>query len=85
MSCCSFALHAAIFMGMTNLAVAATQFTAYMAISSVAISYSNLWQGAVAERIGYATALYLDAMIVLVALAVMRFLKNREEMYNDGL
>ena len=82
---CAFALHAAIFMGMTNPAVAATQFTAYMAISNLAISYSNLWQGAVAERIGYSTALYLDALIVLVALAVLPFLKNREEKYNDGL
>ena len=43
MSCCAFALHVAIFMGMTNPAVAATQFTAYMAISNLAISYSNLW------------------------------------------
>lgn len=75
----AFALHAAIFMGMTSPAVAATQFTAYMAISNLAISAGNLWQGAVAERMGYEMALSIDAAFVVVALAVIPFLKNREE------
>jgi PAT family beta-lactamase induction signal transducer AmpG len=75
----AFALHAAIFMGMTNPAVAATQFTAYMAFSNLAFSAGNLWQGAVAERMGYEMALFLDAAFVIVALTVIPFLKNREE------
>jgi predicted MFS family arabinose efflux permease len=69
----------AIFMGMTNPAVAATQFTAYMALSNVAISVGNYWQGAVAERMNYQTALYVDAALVILALCVIPFLKNREE------
>jgi predicted MFS family arabinose efflux permease len=64
---------------MTSPAVAATQFTAYMAISNLAISAGNLWQGAVAERMGYEMALTIDAAFVVVALAVIPFLKNREE------
>jgi MFS transporter, PAT family, beta-lactamase induction signal transducer AmpG len=74
-----FAVRIAIFMGMTNPAVAATQFTAYMAISNLAISIGNLWQGAVAERFDYATVFYIDAAIVILALSVLPFLKDREE------
>lgn len=73
-----YAVRIAIFMGMTNPAVAATRFTAYMALSNVAISVGNYWQGAVAERMNYQTALYLDAAIVVLALCVIAFLKNRE-------
>jgi predicted MFS family arabinose efflux permease len=39
----------------------------------------NLWQGVVAERMGYSTALYLDALFVIAALVVIPFLKNRED------
>lgn len=74
----AFAVRVAIFMGMTNPIVAATQFTTYMALSNVAISVGNYWQGAVAERYDYSTALYIDAMIVVLALAVIPFLRNRE-------
>ena len=75
----AFAVRIAIFMGMTKPAVAATQFTAYMALSNIAISLGNLWQGTVAEHFGYSMALYLDAVIIVAALSVMPFLKNREE------
>lgn len=74
----AFAVRVAIFMGMTNPIVAATQFTAYMALSNVAISIGNYWQGAVAERFDYSTALYADAAIVILALSVLPFPKNRE-------
>ena len=79
----AFAQHAAVFMGMTNPLVAATQFTAYMALSNVAISIGNYWQGIVAENMGYATVLYLDAAIVVAALALIPFLKNRDERAED--
>ena len=74
-----FAVHAAIFMGMTNPAVAATQFTAYMALSNLAISMGNFWQGTVAERFDYSMVLYIDATLVIFALCVIPFLKDREE------
>lgn len=74
----AFGLHAAVFMGMTNPAIAATQFTAFMAMSNLAISMGNFWQGVVAERFGYSVTLYLDALIVLAPLAVIAFLRNRE-------
>src|SRR5210317_631710 len=74
----AFAVRMAIFMGMTNPLVAATQFTTYMALSNVAISIGNYWQGVVAERFDYSTALYIDAALIILALCVMPFLKDRE-------
>lgn len=68
----------AIFMGMTNPAVAATQFTAFMGMSNLAISFGNYWQGHVAEHMGYATALYLDAAIALLVIGLIPFLRPRE-------
>jgi PAT family beta-lactamase induction signal transducer AmpG len=76
----AFAVRIAMFMGMTNPAVAATQFTAYMALSNMAISMGNYWQGMVAERMDYSVVLYLDAAIVTLALCVLPFLKDREDM-----
>lgn len=75
----AFGAHAAVFMGMTNPAVAATQFTAFMAMSNLAISYTNYWQGIVAERVDYAMVLYIDALIVIAPLLVIPFLRNRED------
>jgi PAT family beta-lactamase induction signal transducer AmpG len=69
----------AIFMGMTNPAVAATQFTAFMGMSNLAISLGNYWQGMVAERMGYAQALYLDGSIALLVICLIPFLRAREE------
>lgn len=74
----AFAVRVAIFMGMTNPLVAATQFTTYMALSNVAISIGNFWQGAVAERFDYSTALYIDSALVILALCVIPFLRDRE-------
>ncbi|MBT8100487.1 MAG: MFS transporter [Gammaproteobacteria bacterium] len=73
-----FALRPAIIMGMTNPAVAATQFTAYMALGNIAISFGNYWQGIIAERLGYSAALYLDALLIILALLLIPFLRNRE-------
>ena len=73
----AFAVRVAIFMGMTNPLVAATQFTAYMALSNVAISVGNFWQGMVAERFDYSTALYIDSALVILPLCVIPFLEDR--------
>jgi PAT family beta-lactamase induction signal transducer AmpG len=68
----------AIFMGLTSPAVAATQFTAYMAISNLCVSITNYWQGKVAGQFDYAAALYLDAAITVLPLALLPFIRNRE-------
>lgn len=69
-----FGVHKAIFMGLTNPAVAATQFTAFMAMGNLAISYTNFWQGHMAERFDYAMVLYVDALLILAPLALLPFL-----------
>ena len=74
----SYGSRNAIFMGMTNPAVGATQFTAFMGMSNLAIGMGNYWQGLVAERVGYAQALYLDAMIALLIIGLIPFLRGRE-------
>jgi PAT family beta-lactamase induction signal transducer AmpG len=79
-----FGLHAAIFMGFTSPAVAATQFTAFMAMANVAISIANYWQGVVADRYDYAVVLYIDALLVLLPLAMIPFLRSREEELGVG-
>jgi len=66
---------AALFMGLTNPLVAATQFTGYMALRNLLISYTNLWQGALADAQGYAAVLYLDAALVLAPLLLLPFLR----------
>lgn len=66
----------AVFMRISNPEVAATQFTAYMALMNLVIAYSAWWQGATIEKWGYATTLYIDAAFGLVCLAVLPFLRE---------
>ena len=64
----------AMFMDLCNPAVAATQFTAYMAVMNLVLSWSAAWQGYAAERFGYPIALTLDATIGLVCLVALPFM-----------
>jgi PAT family beta-lactamase induction signal transducer AmpG len=66
---------AAVFMGLTNPLVAATQFTGYMALRNLTISYTNGWQGALVESQGYATVLYLDAALVALPVLLLPWLR----------
>ncbi len=75
----AFGVRAAVFMGSVNPAVGATMFTTFMAMSNLAVSYTNFWQGQVAERFDYATVLYIDAAVILIPLCVIPFLRSREE------
>ena len=66
----------ALFMDIVTPAVAATQFTAYMSLLNLVIAYSAAWQGACAKAIGYPRTLALDAMVGLVCLVFLPFLKK---------
>jgi MFS transporter, PAT family, beta-lactamase induction signal transducer AmpG len=48
-----YGIRSALFMDITTPAVAATQFTAYMALQNFAIAYTSQWQGISIERYGY--------------------------------
>ncbi|TMQ67340.1 MAG: MFS transporter [Candidatus Eisenbacteria bacterium] len=61
----------AIYMDVTTPAVAATQFTAYMAMCNLVYSYTSTWQGHSLQRWGYPVTLALDAAFGLVCLALL--------------
>lgn len=67
----------AVFMGITQPAVAATQFAAYMALTNLSITYSLVWQGHAVQQWGYAATLGLDALVGLSCLAVLPFLRPK--------
>ena len=64
----------ALFMDITNPAVAATQFTAYMALLNLSISLSAKWQGWSIEAFGYPVTLVADAFVGLLGLGILVFL-----------
>lgn len=64
----------AVFMDVTNPAVAGTQFTAYMAMMNLAIAFAATWQGVAAEKLGYPVTLLMDAAFGLVGIALLPWL-----------
>jgi PAT family beta-lactamase induction signal transducer AmpG len=66
-----YGIGTAIFMDVTTPRVAATQFTAYMAMTNFATSYSATWQGQALQRWGYPVTLSIDAVFGLVGLALL--------------
>jgi PAT family beta-lactamase induction signal transducer AmpG len=61
----------ALYMDITTPAVAATQFTAYMALANLVTFYTAGWQGESISRFGYPTTLGLDAAAGLLCLFVL--------------
>lgn len=66
-----YAARGALFMDVTNPRVAATQFTAYMAMTNLVIAYSNRWQGWSVEQHGYATTMYIDVAVGFVSMLLL--------------
>ena len=58
-----YGTRSAIMMDVTNPRVAATQFTAYMAMMNLAIAFSATWQGVAIEAWGYPATLLIDAIV----------------------
>ena len=73
-----YGVRTALFMDVTTPAVAATQFTAYMALSNLAISYSSWWQGLSIVRWGYPVTLLLDCVIGLIMLPLLPLMTRRK-------
>jgi PAT family beta-lactamase induction signal transducer AmpG len=71
-----YGVRAALCMDLTRPAVAATQFTAYMALTNVVLSYSSKVEGVLAERLGYPWMLAIDIGFGLLCLAVLPFLRT---------
>ncbi len=79
-----YGTRSAIMMDVTNPAVAATQFTAYMAMMNLAIAYSATWQGIAIEALGYPKTLLIDGVIGLLCLGVLPFIKPSATPAGDG-
>ncbi len=71
-----YGTRSAIMMDVTNPAVAATQFTAYMALMNLAISYSATWQGIAVEAWGYPVTMMVDGLFGLACVLVLPWLKR---------
>jgi PAT family beta-lactamase induction signal transducer AmpG len=67
----------ALFMDVTNPAVAATQFTAYMALLNLVITYSAIWQGWCIERYGYPSTLIVDIVFGMLCLTLLPLMRKR--------
>jgi hypothetical protein len=66
-----FGTRTALYMDITTPRVAATQFTAYMALLNLVTSYSARWQGLALARWGYPTTLAIDALVGLLGLSLL--------------
>lgn len=75
----SYGIRSALFMDVTSPRVAATQFTAYMAMLNFAISYSANWQGVSATKYGYPVTLGLDAAFGLLCLVCLPFMASQRK------
>jgi hypothetical protein len=67
----------ALFMDVCTPAVAATQFTAYMAVLNLVIWYSSLWQGHAIEKWGYPVTLFVDAGAGLLCIPLLPLIRGK--------
>jgi len=74
-----YGVRTALFMDVTTRAVAATQFTAYMSLSNLAITYTSWWQGLSIVRWGYPVTLALDSIFGLVVLFFLPFMAAKRD------
>jgi PAT family beta-lactamase induction signal transducer AmpG len=79
-----YGTRSAIMMDVTNPAVAATQFTAYMAMMNLAIAIAASWQGVAAEAWGYPITLAVDAVTGILCVFLLPAMK-RETTFSDSL
>jgi PAT family beta-lactamase induction signal transducer AmpG len=71
-----YGTRSAIMMDVTNPRVAATQFTAYMAMMNLAIAFAASWQGVAIEAWGYQTTLLIDAVVGPLCILLLPAMKQ---------
>jgi PAT family beta-lactamase induction signal transducer AmpG len=72
-----YGARSALYVDVSNPAVAATQFTAYMAMMNLVITYSALWQGNAVVKWGYPATLAIDAAFGLACLVALPLTYSR--------
>lgn len=73
----TYGTKAALMMDVCKPEVAATQFTAYMALANLVISYSNLWQGKLVTRLGYPTVFVIDAVLGVLCVCFLPLMAKK--------
>ena len=66
-----YTTRSALFMDICTPAVAATQFTAYVAMVNFTIVYTSAWQGRCLAKLGYPSTLAIDALLGVVSLPLL--------------
>jgi PAT family beta-lactamase induction signal transducer AmpG len=66
-----YTTRSALFMDICTPAVAATQFTTYVAMINLTIVYTSAWQGWCLARLGYPSTLAIDALLGSVSLPLL--------------
>ncbi|MGH7726087.1 MAG: MFS transporter, partial [Candidatus Eiseniibacteriota bacterium] len=66
-----YGIRSALYMDVTSPQVAATQFTAYMALNNFVITYTATWQGLAVTRFGYPNTLVFDSIAGLLPIALL--------------
>ncbi|MGZ5179048.1 MAG: MFS transporter [Ramlibacter sp.] len=79
-----YGTRSAIMMDITNPRVAATQFTAYMAMMNLAIAIAAQWQGIAVEAWGYPVTLLVDAITGPLCVLLLPSMK-RQLVFSDAL
>jgi MFS family permease len=79
-----YGTRSALMMDVTNPAVAATQFTAYMAMMNLAIATAATWQGIAVEAWGYPVTLLVDALTGPVCVLLLPAMKRRSQGFTDA-
>jgi PAT family beta-lactamase induction signal transducer AmpG len=80
-----YGTRSAIMMDVTNPVVAATQFTAYMAMMNLAIAIAATWQGIAVEAWGYPVTLLVDAITGPLCVLLLPAMKRRADGFTDAL
>jgi PAT family beta-lactamase induction signal transducer AmpG len=79
-----YGTRSAIMMDVTNPRVAATQFTAYMAMMNLAIAFAASWQGVAVEAWGYPVTLLVDAITGPLCILLLPAMK-RQATFTDAI
>lgn len=79
-----YGTRSAIMMDVTNPVVAATQFTAYMAMMNLAIAIAATWQGIAVEAWGYPITLLVDAITGPLCILLLPAMYKRAEGFTDA-
>jgi len=74
-----YGTRAALFMDITTKRVAATQFTAYMAMQNLVIWYTANWQGWLVERWGYPRTLVVDCLFGMLGIGLLPLMTPSRE------